>query len=165
MTKTDAFPPRKEVCTPNNKQDLPDTMETINEENDDYRPPRVPYETERFKWDYDDLGVLCRYSKEEESWTPIEPHCEDCGHRDDECDCDEEEELEDCETCGYTHHYEDKCPTGEQCCHYEKWREEELDEDEKWAKLKAWLDSPPEKGYTRAMVRIKEIMEEIEAKE
>jgi predicted amidophosphoribosyltransferase len=43
--------------------------------------------------------------------------------------------------------------------------EEELDEDEKWAKLKAWLDSLPEKGYTRAMVRIKEIMEEIEAKE
>lgn len=42
------------------------------EERDDYRPPRVPYETERFEWDYDDCGVLCRYSKEEERWTSIE---------------------------------------------------------------------------------------------
>jgi len=77
-------------------------METINEENDDYRPPRVPYETERFKWDDDDLGVLCRYSKEEGTWTAIEPHCVECGHRDDDCDCEEEEERmwELCEHCG-----------------------------------------------------------------
>jgi hypothetical protein len=38
---------------------------------------------------------------------------------------DEEDGFEDCEDCGYTHHYEDKCPIGEQCEKYEKWREED----------------------------------------
>ena len=40
---------------------------------------------------------------------------------------DEEDGFEDCEDCGYTHHYEDKCPIGEQCEKYEKWREDEDD--------------------------------------
>jgi hypothetical protein len=41
---------------------------------------------------------------------------------------DEEEEedgMEDCDDCGYTHHCEDKCPIGEQCEKFENWRERE----------------------------------------
>jgi len=43
------------------------------------------------------------------------------------CEEDQEDGIEDCEDCGYTHHYEDKCPIGEQCEKYEKWREDEDD--------------------------------------
>ena len=56
-------------------------------------------------------------------------------HRDEE---EEEDGMEDCDDCGYTHHYEDKCPIGEQCEKYENWREREegdcVDdaEDEEW---------------------------------
>ena len=66
-----------------------------------------------------------------------EEDCEAC-HRGKFCDCedkgcphcnkDEEEEedgMEDCDDCGYTHHFEDKCPIGEQCEKYENWRERE----------------------------------------
>jgi len=38
---------------------------------------------------------------------------------------DSDDGFEDCESCGYTHHYEDKCPVGVRCKMYEKWREEE----------------------------------------
>jgi hypothetical protein len=38
---------------------------------------------------------------------------------------DSDDDFEDCESCGYTHHYEDKCPVGVRCEMYEKWREEE----------------------------------------
>ena len=41
----------------------------------------------------------------------------------------EEDGFEDCEDCGYTHHYEDKCPVGNQCRMYERWREEEQEEE------------------------------------
>ena len=41
----------------------------------------------------------------------------------------EDDGFEDCE-CGYTHHHEDKCPTGKQCEKYDKWRDEEDEEDE-----------------------------------
>jgi hypothetical protein len=35
---------------------------------------------------------------------------------------DDEDGFEDCEDCGYTHHYEDKCPRGANRKNYEKWR-------------------------------------------
>ena len=54
-------------------------------------PSKIPYEDEKYKWDYDDCGVICRYDKEEGGWEPMEPHCVDCGHRDDDCCCYEEE--------------------------------------------------------------------------
>ena len=35
---------------------------------------------------------------------------------------DTDDGFEDCEDCGYTHHYEDKCPKGANRKNYEKWR-------------------------------------------
>lgn len=43
-------------------------------------------------------------------------------------DSDSEDGFEDCD-CGYSHHYEDKCPTGTRRALYDKWKEDE-DEDE-----------------------------------
>jgi hypothetical protein len=40
---------------------------------------------------------------------------------DDDDDNESDDGFEDCE-CGYTHHYEDKCPKGTQCKKYEKWK-------------------------------------------
>lgn len=40
---------------------------------------------------------------------------------------EEEDGVEDCDACGYTHHYEDKCPVGKQCEKFAKWR---VDEEE-----------------------------------
>ena len=37
--------------------------------------------------EYDDKGVLCKYSVEN-GWTPIEDHCFKCGFKPDECFCD-----------------------------------------------------------------------------
>lgn len=54
-----------------------------------------------FKEEYDDHGVLCRYT-DETGWIPIEEHCEECGYKTCECDDDEEEECgdgEECENC------------------------------------------------------------------
>jgi hypothetical protein len=50
-------------------------------------PTTIPYEDDLYKWNYDDHGILCRYSKEEESWEVMEPQCVDCGHRPDDCAC------------------------------------------------------------------------------
>ena len=36
--------------------------------------------------EYDDKGVLCRYT-EEDGWVPIEDCCEKCGCRPDDCEC------------------------------------------------------------------------------
>jgi hypothetical protein len=102
--------------------------ESCRQESGDYRPPRVPYETARFKWDYDDLGVLCRFDKEEQSWTPIEPCCVDCGHRDEDCACKEETP---CDDCGY------KMDES-----YVEWRSSEVDDRILCAECySAWLDT------------------------
>ena len=61
------------------------------EEKEPIRPPRVPYEDDKYKWNYDDCGILCRYDKEAEEWEVMEPQCVDCGHKPEECDCDEAE--------------------------------------------------------------------------
>ena len=45
------------------------------------------------KEEYDDKGVLCRYT-EKEGWQPIEECCEKCGFTCENCDCEEEEEEE-----------------------------------------------------------------------
>jgi hypothetical protein len=50
-------------------------------------PTVIPYEDDKFKWDYDDKGVLCRYNKETQGWEVMEDCCDECGHRPDECDC------------------------------------------------------------------------------
>jgi hypothetical protein len=42
---------------------------------------------------------------------------------------EEDDGFENCEDCGYIHHYEDKCPNETTCEHYERWKEEE-DNDE-----------------------------------
>jgi hypothetical protein len=67
----------------------------------------------------------------------MKPTGRDDEKRNTEYDSDSEEEeeeeddgFEDCDFCGYTHHYEDKCPKGSQCEKYEKWREDEKEEDE-----------------------------------
>jgi len=69
------------------------------------------------------------YSKDDGHW-----YCGDCN--DDE---EEDDNIEDCELCGYSHHYEDKCPIGTQCEKYEKWREEEEEEEEK-PRYEVWLE-------------------------
>jgi hypothetical protein len=52
------------------------------------------------KEEYDDMGVLCRYT-EEDGWYAIEDHCVTCGYRCDECECDDGEEdwIYPCEEC------------------------------------------------------------------
>lgn len=52
---------------------------------------------------------------------------------------DDDDDEEDCDDCGYTHHYEDNCPIGEeQGKKYEKWRkDEERKEKEEVAKINA----------------------------
>ena len=52
------------------------------------------------KEEYDDNGVLCRYT-EEDGWYAIEDHCITCGYRCDECECDDGEEdwIYPCEEC------------------------------------------------------------------
>jgi hypothetical protein len=59
--------------------------------------------------------------------------CAECDNFSDyESDDGSDDGFEDCEDCGYTHHYEDKCPKGENCKHYKKWRDEDGSEDKKF---------------------------------
>jgi len=37
--------------------------------------------------EYDDNGVLCKYTQED-GWMPIEDHCVECGFKPDECNCE-----------------------------------------------------------------------------
>jgi hypothetical protein len=46
-----------------------------------------------YTYDYDDNGVRVRFS-EENGWEALEPHCLNCGCREEECDCEEYEEAE-----------------------------------------------------------------------
>ena len=39
---------------------------------------------------------------------------------------EDDDGFEDCD-CGFTHHHEDKCPVGDQCRMYERWRDEDGD--------------------------------------
>ena len=79
---------------------------------------------------YSKTLVLCGGGGGEcETW-----YCATC-HADGTHDCpvcgdDDDEGMEDCEDCGYTHHYEDKCPNEATAHHYEKWRVDEEDDDE-----------------------------------
>jgi hypothetical protein len=68
-----------------------------------------------------ECGVSTQGRKIRSLWNNV--LCEKCGEEEVEEE-EEEEELEDCE-CGYTHHYEDKCPNEATAIHYNKWREEE----------------------------------------
>lgn len=68
-----------------------------------------------------DNKELCEECRDDEGWCS-------CGNKEEECDVCGEDDWEECEDCGYTHHYEDKCPVGEQCKMYEKWTYEEMKE-------------------------------------
>ena len=46
------------------------------------------YSSDEDKYEMDDKGVMCRYS-EEQGWEPIEPHCVECGYKNEECECDD----------------------------------------------------------------------------
>ena len=46
------------------------------------------------------------------------------GEDEESDDEDDDAGMEDCEWCGYTHHYEDKCPNEATQHHYDKWRAE-----------------------------------------
>ena len=61
------------------------------------------------------------------------------------CDgCD----FEDCE-CGYTHHYEDKCPTGENTKHYEKCDDDD-EEQVVWLDYSDFVENfEPKKDYSK----------------
>jgi len=63
------------------------------------KPTVIPYEDDKFKWDYDDKGVLCRYNKETQGWEVMEDCCDECGHLPDECDCEDEGEMPKCDYC------------------------------------------------------------------
>ena len=65
---------------------------------------------------------------------PRNEEFEECGFCSEQCwkKCnskDEDDGMEDCNDCGYTHHYEDKCPTGTQVSHYIRWKEDESEEE------------------------------------
>jgi hypothetical protein len=83
-------------------------------------------------YEYDDCGVLCRYTEEQGEWECCEPHCLNCGYPPEECECEmgfeeapyikiephikpindnEEEEDEDKEKliCSYCGRNEDEC--------------------------------------------------------
>ena len=47
-------------------------------------------DTDGEKEEYDDMGVLCRYT-EKDGWYAIEDHCVECGYRCEECDCETDE--------------------------------------------------------------------------
>lgn len=59
----------------------------------------------------------------------LKPKCENCKKRYPEggecatCYDSDDDRLDDCRWCGYTHHYEDKCPNEATGKYYEKWRE------------------------------------------
>ena len=53
---------------------------------------------------------------------------ENTEYEEEEEEEEKEDIFEDCEWCGYTHPYEDKCPNEATAKHYEKWRAES-DED------------------------------------
>lgn len=75
------------------------TIERLKEQN-----AKLREENEKLKdktTDYDDKGVLCLYTKNDE-WLPLENHCVNCGYVD--CQCDEPEyfcvdcdKVDDCE--------------------------------------------------------------------
>lgn len=69
-----------------------------------------------------DVEIIKNSREHDECWTKNDKDwfCGDCA-------CDEDG-MEDCEHCGYTHWYEDKCPSEEYALKYDcrKWR---VDED------------------------------------
>jgi hypothetical protein len=76
-----------------------------------------PEDLWRYKDDEDsdsdsDESVWCLHVRD-----PDEP-CRKCQREEHE---EDQDGFEDCE-CGYTHHYEDKCPNEATAEHYEKWR-------------------------------------------
>ena len=77
-------------CFDEQESDAESEDESESEEEEPIRPPRVPYEDDKYKWNYDDCGILCRYDKEAEEWEVMEPQCVDCGHKPEACDCEED---------------------------------------------------------------------------
>ncbi len=41
-----------------------------------------------YTYEYDDCGVLCRYSEEQGEWECCEPHCLNCGYPPEDCECE-----------------------------------------------------------------------------
>jgi hypothetical protein len=44
--------------------------------------------TNKYTYEYDDCGVMCRYNAELSEWECCECHCVDCGYLPEECECD-----------------------------------------------------------------------------
>lgn len=141
VTKTDPKSPRKEGDYPQHYTltfSLT-TMETITAT----LPTTIPYEDAHYKWNYDDCGVLCRFDKKTEAWEPMEPHCVDCGHQEDDCDCKDEAEL--CEVCGTSE--EDNALyqgnnglyAGKWCCRECCAKDDELDDELTYQQ--GWIDA------------------------
>jgi hypothetical protein len=91
------FDPDCLLCLECAKKEMKGAMEFASFDFDAFVPKRkeekptvIPYEDDKFKWDYDDKGVLCRYNKETQGWEVMEECCDECGHLPDECDCGEE---------------------------------------------------------------------------
>ena len=68
------------------------------------------------RWWEEDGRALCRDCNTE---------CDGVCWGDDLCNVCRDEEFEDCDECGYTHPYEDKCPNEATAYRYEKWRKDE----------------------------------------
>ena len=93
-----------------NCQDLEESSDESESEEDESESDESESEEEeeeseeKFRYDYDEYGVSCRYSIDNNEWEAIEPHCLNCGYRNDECNCgssDESESEEEEETCKY----------------------------------------------------------------
>jgi hypothetical protein len=49
----------------------------------------------KYIYEYDDHDIKCRqlYNSEEDIWDPIEPYCDNCGYKEEECECEEYKEA------------------------------------------------------------------------
>ena len=82
----------------------------------------------------EDGYVCCLCFQKERGWCPEKWKYGPKEDEEEDSDSDDDG-FEDCD-CGYTHHYEDKCPVGKQCEKYEKWREDEDEDGPDWEPCK-----------------------------
>jgi len=68
----------------------------------------------KYTYEYDDCGVLCRYNEELSEWECCECHCLNCGYPSEDCDCETGFEEANFVTDVYEHHKLETKSTGEQ---------------------------------------------------
>ena len=126
-------------------------------------PSTIPYEDDKFKWDYDDKGVVCRQDKETDGWEVMEPHCAECGHRNNECVCNDDEEV--CDGCGKEAELGDVegkalCEACVDDLNENTVYPDEHEEEDVFQEWKDWYDALPEAGKKIVKERLTEQLAE-----